>query len=163
MKKHILLPLSLLAACGAAFAQGPATPPAASLLEPESALQETPKRREEFLTPLTSQVVEPASNMQTGVSIDRYIGEPDKSPARRWRNVMFVQNILRSGDPDPARPGNPGAVLAEDGGDAEAVLASIAAAGIDLDALAGKLQRDGAAAFVRSWTDLLACLAAKAA
>lgn len=58
--------------------------------------------------------------------------------------------------------GNPGAVLAEDGGDAEAVLASIAAAGIDLDALAGKLQRDGAAAFVRSWTDLLACLAAKA-
>jgi len=107
MKIRHLLPVPLLLACGFALAQGPAS----SLLEPESALQETPKRREEFLTPLTQQVVEPASNMQTGVSIDRYIGEPEKSPARRWRNVMFVQNILRSGDPDPAKPGNPGAVL----------------------------------------------------
>jgi mannose-6-phosphate isomerase-like protein (cupin superfamily) len=102
----LLLPLLL---CGAAIAQTPVPP--ASLLEPESALQETPKRREEFLTPLASQVTEPASNMATGVSIDRYIGEADKSPSRRWRNVMFVQNILRSGDPDPAKPGNPGAVL----------------------------------------------------
>ena len=58
--------------------------------------------------------------------------------------------------------GNPGAVMANDGGNAEAMLASIAAAGVDIDALALKLQRDGAASFVKSWTDLLACLAAKA-
>ena len=109
--RHLLtLPVPLLL-CGVALAQSPATAPPASLLEPESALQETPKRREEFLTPLTTQVTEPASNMATGVSIDRYIGEADKSPSRRWRNVMFVQNILRTGDPDVARPGNPGAVL----------------------------------------------------
>lgn len=58
--------------------------------------------------------------------------------------------------------GNPGAVLAADGGDAEAVLAAIAAAGVDIDALALKLQRDGAASFVKSWQELIACIAAKA-
>ncbi|MCX7061803.1 MAG: transaldolase [Gammaproteobacteria bacterium] len=59
--------------------------------------------------------------------------------------------------------GNPGAVLANDGGNAEAVLASIAAAGVDIDALAVKLQRDGAASFVKSWQELIGCIAAKAA
>lgn len=58
--------------------------------------------------------------------------------------------------------GNPGVVLKDDGGDAESILAAIVAAGVDVDALAVKLQRDGAASFVKSWTDLLACLAAKA-
>ena len=43
--------------------------------------------------------------------------------------------------------------MAEDGGDAEAVLARFARAGIDLDALAMQLQRDGAQAFVKSWQD----------
>jgi len=49
--------------------------------------------------------------MQTGVSIDRYIGDATKSPARQWHNVMFTQNILHAGDPDPTKPGDPGAVL----------------------------------------------------
>jgi len=49
------------------------------------------------------------------------------------------------------------------GGNAEAVLASIAAAGVDIDALAVKLQRDGAASFVKSWQELIGCIAAKAA
>ncbi|EIM00980.1 transaldolase [Rhodanobacter denitrificans] len=53
-------------------------------------------------------------------------------------------------------------VLADDGGDADAVLAQIAAAGVDLDALALKLQRDGAAAFVKSWQQLLQRIADKA-
>jgi transaldolase len=61
-----------------------------------------------------------------------------------------------------AERGNPGALLAGDGGNAEAVLAAITAAGVDIDALAVKLQRDGAASFVKSWNDLLGCLAAKA-
>jgi transaldolase len=51
--------------------------------------------------------------------------------------------------------------LAHDGGDADDVLARFAKAGVDVDALAQKLQRDGAAAFVKSWTDLLACLVEK--
>jgi transaldolase len=45
--------------------------------------------------------------------------------------------------------------MAVDGGDAEAVLARFAGAGIDVEALAVKLQRDGALAFVKSWKALL--------
>jgi transaldolase len=57
--------------------------------------------------------------------------------------------------------GRLGAVMAEDGGDAEAVLARFAAAGIDTDALALQLQRDGAQAFVKSWTELMTRIAEK--
>ncbi|MBS0383501.1 MAG: transaldolase [Proteobacteria bacterium] len=47
------------------------------------------------------------------------------------------------------------------GGDCEHVIARFNAAGIDDAALAGKLQRDGAAAFVKSWNDLLGRIAQK--
>jgi transaldolase len=57
--------------------------------------------------------------------------------------------------------GEIGAMLAHDGGDAEEVLARFTRAGIDIDALAEELQREGAAAFVKSWDDLLACIAEK--
>ena len=46
-------------------------------------------------------------------------------------------------------------VMAIDGGDADALLAQIAKADVDIDALAEKLQRDGAQAFVKSWQQLL--------
>jgi transaldolase len=52
-------------------------------------------------------------------------------------------------------------VMAEGGGDAEPVLTRIKQAGIDIDALAAQLQRDGAQAFVRSWNELLARVADK--
>ncbi len=52
-------------------------------------------------------------------------------------------------------------VMAEDGGDAEAVLASFAKTGIDIDALAIQLQRDGAQAFVKSWQELMRRIADK--
>jgi transaldolase len=51
--------------------------------------------------------------------------------------------------------------MAEDGGDAEAVLARFAQAGIDVDALALRLQREGAQAFVKSWQALMQQLDAK--
>jgi len=57
--------------------------------------------------------------------------------------------------------GRVGAPLAPDGGDSERVLEQHRAAGIDLAALARKLQRDGAAAFVHSWQELLGVIAAK--
>ncbi len=57
--------------------------------------------------------------------------------------------------------GNLRGVMAEDGGDAEAVLARFADAGIDIDALARDLQRDGAQAFVKSWQELLARIVEK--
>ena len=46
-------------------------------------------------------------------------------------------------------------VLPADGGDADAQLAAFEAAGVDVKALAAKLQADGAQAFVDSWHDLL--------
>jgi transaldolase len=57
--------------------------------------------------------------------------------------------------------GDPGALLAHDGGDAEEVLERFGQAGVDLDALAAQLQQEGAAAFVKSWNELLKCVAQK--
>jgi transaldolase len=54
-----------------------------------------------------------------------------------------------------ANHGVVGAMMDPTGGDAEATLAEFTRAGIDIDALALKLQQDGAAAFVKSWKDLL--------
>ncbi len=53
--------------------------------------------------------------------------------------------------------------MAPDGGDCEAVLARFAQAGIDADALALQLQREGAQSFVKSWKELLARIADKSA
>jgi transaldolase len=57
--------------------------------------------------------------------------------------------------------GEIGRRLAPDDGDCEAVLAAFADAGVDIRALGGQLQDEGAASFVRSWSDLLECIAAK--
>jgi transaldolase len=57
--------------------------------------------------------------------------------------------------------GNVGAVLARDGGDCEQVIAAHVRAGIDVDALAAKLQVDGAKSFVDSWEDLLGAIEKK--
>lgn len=54
-------------------------------------------------------------------------------------------------------------VLPRDGGDAEHVIAELARSGIDAAALAAQLQHEGAAAFEKSWNDLLACIASKSA
>ena len=62
-----------------------------------------------------------------------------------------------------ASAGRPPDGMRTDGGDAEATIARYAAAGVDIDALAVQLQRDGAAAFVASWRDLLKRIAAKSA
>jgi transaldolase len=53
--------------------------------------------------------------------------------------------------------------MAVDGGDAEAVLTRFAQAGIDIGALAIRLQRDGAEAFVKSWQELMQRIASKSA
>ncbi|HSI79691.1 MAG TPA: transaldolase [Solirubrobacterales bacterium] len=61
-----------------------------------------------------------------------------------------------------AEHGEAGDPLPADGGDAEEVLGRFAAAGIDVDALAAELQRDGAKAFDDSWAELIGSIAAKA-
>ena len=52
---------------------------------------------------------EPASNRETGVSIDQYIGSWDKSEPRSTHGTLIERSILRPGD--PYAPGPPGAVL----------------------------------------------------
>jgi transaldolase len=62
-----------------------------------------------------------------------------------------------------AQHGAIGAMLAPDGGDCEEVLAAFVKAGIDIDALAKRLQDEGAASFNKSWADLMACIESKSA
>jgi transaldolase len=56
-----------------------------------------------------------------------------------------------------------GEMLPADGGDCEDVLARFGRAGIDVDALARRLQDDGAKSFVDSWHELMDVIAAKSA
>jgi transaldolase len=65
-------------------------------------------------------------------------------------NTMPESTLLAFAD-----HGEIGEPLSADGGDAEPLLAEFAAAGIDVEALAARLQREGAAAFVASWRALL--------
>src|SRR5689334_20207677 len=75
----------------------------------------------------------------------------------------FTVNTMPEGTLKAFRDhGNIGATLAADGGDCDAVLASFAEAGVDIDALAARLQDEGAASFVKSWNDLMACIDGKA-
>ena len=62
-----------------------------------------------------------------------------------------------------AEHGRVDGAMAEDGGDAEATLARFVQAGIDIEALALQLQRDGAQSFVKSWQELLRRIADKSA
>ncbi len=59
--------------------------------------------------------------------------------------------------------GEVGELMPPDGGDAEDVLARMAQAGVDVDAVAAQLQSEGADAFVESWDDLLRCIDGKTA
>lgn len=54
-------------------------------------------------------------------------------------------------------------VIPPDGGNCEEVLAQFAKAGIDIDALGEQLQSEGAAAFVKSWNELLGVIESKSA
>jgi len=54
-------------------------------------------------------------------------------------------------------------VMPPDGGNCEEVLAQFAKAGIDIDALGEQLQSEGAAAFVKSWNELLGVIESKSA
>jgi transaldolase len=71
-------------------------------------------------------------------------------------NTMPEKTLLAFAD-----HGETGDPLPEDGGDAEEVLSSFASAGVDVDALAARLQMEGAEAFVKSWTEMLESVKAK--
>jgi transaldolase len=60
-----------------------------------------------------------------------------------------------------ASGGNVKGAMSPDGGDAEKVLAEFAAAGVNVDALAARLQVEGADSFVKSWRGLMKRIADK--
>jgi transaldolase len=57
--------------------------------------------------------------------------------------------------------GELGSIMAADGGDCEQTLARFAEAGVNLDALAARLQDEGAKSFAKSWNDLMGVIASK--
>jgi transaldolase len=57
--------------------------------------------------------------------------------------------------------GDVGEILPADGGDCEDVLAQFETAGVDIKALASRLQDDAAKSFVKSWDELMGVIAAK--
>jgi transaldolase len=59
--------------------------------------------------------------------------------------------------------GEVGAAMPPGGGDCEAVLEQFGKAGIDVGALAARLQEEGAASFAKSWKELMAMIASKSA
>ncbi len=71
-------------------------------------------------------------------------------------NTMPENTLLAFAD-----HGEVGEMLPADGGDAERVLGRFGEAGIDVDALAIRLQEEGKRAFVDSWNDLLASIESK--
>ena len=73
-------------------------------------------------------------------------------------NTMPEQTLKALADHDEL-----GDILAADGGDCEQVLAEFAKAGVDIDALATRLQDEGAASFVKSWDELMAVITSKSA
>jgi transaldolase len=56
-----------------------------------------------------------------------------------------------------------GSILPADGGDCEEVLAEFGKSGVDVDALAARLQEDGAKSFAKSWNGLMDVIASKSA
>ena len=72
-------------------------------------------------------------------------------------NTMPESTLLAYADHGPADP----PMLPADGGDSAAVMQEFTDAGVDLGALAEKLQVDGAEAFVKSWKSLIGTIASE--
>jgi transaldolase len=71
-------------------------------------------------------------------------------------NTMPEKTLLAFAD-----HGNVKDAMRVDGGDAEEVLAEFTRGGVNNEALAAELQREGTAAFAKSWRDLMQCIAAE--
>ena len=71
-------------------------------------------------------------------------------------NTMPEKTLLAFAD-----HGVVGEHMPADGGDSDAVLAAFAAAGVDVDALAARLQLEGAQTFADSWRELLETIASE--
>ena len=72
-------------------------------------------------------------------------------------NTLPEKTLLAFGD-----HGAVGDFLPSDGGDAEDVLARCSSAGVDVKAVAARLQEEGADSFVASWDELIDNIGRKA-
>jgi transaldolase len=73
-------------------------------------------------------------------------------------NTMPEATLVAFGDHgDLAEP------LTPDGGDSESILSRFSRAGVDVKALAARLQDQGAKSFVSSWNELMAVISSKSA
>ncbi len=74
----------------------------------------------------------------------------------------FTVNTMPEGTLNAlAEHGEVEGILPAHGGDCEEVLTRFAKAGIDIDALAAQLQDEGARSFVKSWKELMGCIASR--
>jgi len=105
-----------------------------------------------------------------GARPQRLLFASTSSKDKRAHDTLYIEelaapNTVNTMPEDTLRAfadhGKFGGVLAADGGDCDAVLAAHATAGVDVAALAAKLQADGAKAFVASWHDLLKSIGTK--
>ena len=80
----------------------------------------------------------------------------DELAAPNTVNTMPEETLLALSERDGI-----GDLVPADGGDNESLLAEFTTAGIDVDALAERLQVEGAEKFETSWTDLLECISGK--
>ena len=72
-------------------------------------------------------------------------------------NTMPENTLLAYADHGPAEP----RLLSPDGGDSATVMKEFTEAGVDLGALAARLQSEGADAFVKSWKSLIGTIASE--
>ena len=72
-------------------------------------------------------------------------------------NTMPEGTLLKFGE-----HGTLGRILSSGGGEADVLILKMSRLGIDMDALAAQLQKEGAESFVKSWNDLMGVLANKA-
>ena len=90
-----------------------------------------------------------------------------KSPDTLYVEALAAPNTVNTMPDETLRAffdhGKVKGVLAENGGDCEKVLEACNKAGIDTDALAAQLQKEGADSFVASWKDLLKAIETKSA
>jgi transaldolase len=64
---------------------------------------------------------------------------------------------------DPRRGSQIGTISSAEGGSCEEVLAQFAGAGVDIDAVAARLQDEGAKSFAESWNELRAMITSNSA
>lgn len=105
-----------------------------------------------------------------GASLQKLLWASTSTKDPAARDTLYVESLVA---PDTintlpestllafADHGQVGRRMARDGGDCERVISEFMAAGVDVEALAEQLQREGAGSFSKSWNELMVSLSRK--